>query len=194
MVVFSAKSQPLSPTPEKKHFPIVRIESQNRKSICTAFVINDKQAITAAHCVEKELSLFSFLMPEDKFDVYNSEGTKTTAVATVEEIADETSDIAILKGDFKNFEKLNVRKQYNLVLKEPLLACGYPGGFKQLQCTYGVYAGTSYFSGLMTGYLAKGMSGGPVIDMNDEVVGVNSRRLQNGLSMFAIIFGIIPME
>jgi hypothetical protein len=196
MVVSNAKSQTLAPQEQEslQHLSIIRIVSQNNGGKCTAFVINDKQAITAAHCVEDEPeSLFDFWSPEDKFDVYNSKGVKTTIVAKVEKKFDDV-DIAILKGDFKDFKKLPVEKGFHLFLKEPILACGYAGGFKELECTTGYYAGAVYFDGLMTNYLAKGMSGGPVINQYGRVIGVNNSKREDGFSAFAVLFGNISVE
>jgi hypothetical protein len=130
---------------------------------------------------------------EEKFDVFNSKGVKTKTVATVEKCIGDV-DIAILKGDFKDFKKLPVERGFHLSLKEPILACGYAGGFKELECTTGIYAGAELFSGVMTNYIAKGMSGGPVINQYGRAVGVNNSKKENGFSLFAVLFGNIPVE
>lgn len=203
MVVYSAKASPqldqLINPKNGKHSGIIRIEDQSDLSNCTAFVINDRAAVTATHCLgNKKIvnPLQSPAVPQttpapDTFQVYNSKGENTYITVTAGEPMSNT-DIVLVKGDFTLFNKISVDvDNFNIKPGESLYACGYAGSFSTPACNTGEFTGTSTFMGMMNNYLAQGMSGGPVFNKNYKVIGVNSSRRVDGTSMFAILFGHI---
>jgi len=210
MVAFSAKSEPLKFQHPKngKHSSIIRIENNIDLNSCTAFVINDKIAVTAEHCLSAPKSdldeLKQMMGPPDMtrpvpivsdyFAVYNSKGENTYIVASLSHKRNkEDTDIAFLKGNFVNFNKMPIEvNEFKIKMHDELTSCGYAGSFSPPACNGGEYVGSVTFYGVMNNYVAKGMSGGPVLNKQGRAVGVNSSRISNGTSHFAILFGHIP--
>ena len=187
-------SQKITFEPDK-HEAIVRVVNPNRGS-CSAFVIDNKRAITAAHCLATRPDLENpgqLVYDSQYFIVFNSKGKDTSIRVTVAR-ALYGADAAILYGDFSKFEKLELARGFKLEAGEALSACGYPGGFSSLECTDGKFVRTTFFEGLMTNYIAVGMSGGPVMTKGGLVVGVNVRTTAEGYSAFPVLFGKINME
>lgn len=136
---------------------------------------------------------------KDKFDynyfeVYNSKGDKTFIVAKAFSES-QSADIAFLKGNFAEFNKIPLDvSNFSIKKNEDVFACGYPGGYEDLVCTAGSFQGTVSFTGKMDAYLAKGMSGGPVINKFGKAIGVNSSNEPTGVSHFSVLFGNIKVR
>lgn len=167
-------------------FPaIVRIKSQDGK--CSGTVIDGNYVLTAAHCVVDEnnhMSRETFTISDDN----DSEVSKVNSVAVA---LDLDRDIAILKGDFNRYEKLDVDwegKYIGTIYNRPMIACGYPAG-ANLFCSRMMGYSNEYF--LITTYggiLQKGMSGGTVLDAGSMVViGVNSAVSRNGVAIGSVV-------
>lgn len=132
---------------------------------CSAFVISDSMAMTAAHCVDDFNPLSHALADKDKkhfqaFAIYK---------------ASAHLDQAILLGDFTRYKKLPLKKITNGIEgnKGPFKTCGYPYGGK-LICFDWEFKTTRYFNLSGKGFLYGGMSGGPLIDWSTgQVLGIN---------------------
>jgi len=109
----------------------------------------------------------------DQLTVYNHKGVDTKIVAQAE-YKSIKRDYGIIKGDFKKFNKLKLKKGFDTKAEDLLKACGFPGGKDPAVCVdfeaigpIGLmYEGRSMF--------IRGISGGPIIDSNNEVIGIAS--------------------
>ena len=100
-------------------------------------------------------------------------------------------DIAVIKGDFKNFKKLKIANtRFTLKAGARLKACGY-ARTNIYVCNNVQYISPYGFLLQGMGHLIPGMSGGPTIDENGYVVGVNSSQYQQ-YSIFGSILGVMP--
>lgn len=148
---------------------IVRLEIDG-KYTCTAFVISNDYAITAAHCV---VTAYRKLITTE-VDIV-SEGRKLSLKAnTVGSYA--AGDLALLKGNFKEFKKLKINAGFNSAIIAldssqkmiPLFSCGYPRGVADVIC-YSQVRCSPYFDIIACqGLLYRGMSGGPAMAYNPE--------------------------
>lgn len=148
---------------QKKLGGIVRLVDMSGQFFCTAFVVSDKLAYTAAHC-----------MMEEMFWAVSSDG-KTKVIAYPHKVSDDRRDLATISGDFTIFEKLKIdtRPEGDIVHQnlDNMKSCGYPYG-STLIC-YNISSLKKLgFAIVGIGQLYSGMSGGPL--MKDGVVyGVN---------------------
>jgi V8-like Glu-specific endopeptidase len=189
--------------PNGKHSAVIRIEHQTDLGSCTAFIINDEVAITAKHCLKEPVSanklpsfddILKSKADQNHFAVYNSKGENTFVVAQFSSDYAH-ADVAFLRGDFRAFNKAPLHfTTFDTKKEETIWACGYAGGFDPPVCTNGTFKGTMMFMGATDAYVAKGMSGGPVLNKDGKVIGVNSYRHEDGLSYFGILFGLIKLR
>ena len=179
-----------------RHPAIIRISDQNRYSSCSAFVVSDRYAITARHCVydPEKMSFFTFEAPTllHKIDVVSGDN-KT--IITTDVIPNGTRmDVIAIKGDFSKFHKLKVQNRTLFMLEEDAYkACGYPLGSAHLVCSNIriKHNFTERYAG--TGYLIFGMSGGPVINTtNDIAIGVASA-ITDGFMVFTPVLVLEKM-
>lgn len=185
----------------KKYDPIIKIVSNSTRSMCSAFVISNEYAMTAAHCVVANYGNFDKkqALIKDPLDVYDTKGelTKTTVKAVAAVVY---TDIALLKGDFQEFSKLMVDYKGFLVgsTSGPFVVCGFPYGVKDLVCKPFLPAiEDNSFMIIGNGVLFRGMSGGPVIDMSKGVViAINEAVTSNGPRVTPVLgfFTIIGLE
>lgn len=162
----------------------IRIINIAGSSSCSGFVIDKHYAITAAHCIQSAKEL----------EVYSSSETYITKARVAG--FDETNDIAVILGDFSDFKPLLVNfdnTQINIYSK--FQACGYPLGQRVNYCTSFSAEGFYYSMVKGTGQLYHGMSGGPVIDVTDNVViGIVTSMDEefNYITPVQGIFGLFP--
>jgi V8-like Glu-specific endopeptidase len=180
-----------------KHHEIIKITMENGGS-CTAFVISDKIALTAAHCV-LECSMFGCKIVKGKLSVYNSEGKNTGIKALpVRKNIDGRMDFAAITGDFSKFNKIKVLIS-DTYLADGLLSdssvthCGYAQGNFPPVCTEGSIIKRSGFQMETDGVLIPGMSGGPVINCDGVVIGINSA-VKEETSVYCPTFGILQLK
>lgn len=149
----------------EKYNAIIRLITQNNFTYCSATVISDEIAITAAHCIAP-FQRYVFISNENRTENF------TTVVYSVIDSIDQ----AILVGDFTKFNKLNIKNKTNGIAgsKGSFLTCGYPYN-GDLICFKYKPLGIYYFMLKGESYLYSGMSGGALIDTStDTIVGVNS--------------------
>lgn len=157
---------------EKLYDPAIRIISTD--GICSAVVIDNNYALTAAHCVT---GFFDTMDPNQVFMVYDEVGQYTNV--TIRPVAANIAkDIALLKGNFNKFRyaAVDFYGRDRMQLGEPLLSCGYPSGQPYLYCADWNLTGSNDFRHTAEGIvIQKGMSGGPVYNKETgNVIGVNS--------------------
>ncbi len=98
-----------------------------------------------------------------------------------------------IRSALKKIPYLKLGDSDALFATEPVLALGYPLGQRYLKSTVGVIAGREYISGAsfmhITAPINHGNSGGPLLNLDGEVVGINSA----GHAMAKNIGYIIPI-
>lgn len=177
----------------KKHHEVIRIQPVGGGGLCSAFVISDTIALTAAHCVTRVVG-FGLEVVRSGFKITNSAGEDTGVIAKVSmKNIDMRMDSAALVGDFSKFNKMPV------LIKDPflkegslLIHCGYAKGHYPPVCTKGELVGRRLFQIKSTAFLVPGMSGGPVINRHGVAVGINSA-VTGDLSLYCPTFGMLQL-
>lgn len=153
----------------------IRLHTADGRFFCSGAVINDTTAITAAHCIVDNFGFFMALSRKP-IAIYTANGVNSYVVA-LPKAASPAADVGIIYGDFRNFEKQPIQKNANKIHEAFTLgakACGFPWGGK-LTCFSVSKLGKYFFHYTSTdGGLWPGMSGGPVVDNNGLLIGVNS--------------------
>lgn len=185
-ILFTLAGCTSTPTQEfkpQKYSSLIRLQEDGR-FYCSAFVISDRLAVTAAHCVVMGSGLFT--MASKTVDVANSLGDKVRVAKVVG--YNRRIDYALLKGDFRNFRKTVPDFSSAVYKAEGVKACGYPQGSKAVRCSNLKVTGTRFFQIKAKGELVfGGHSGGPVIDKSTgKVIGVISAVDRSGV-LFAPI-------
>lgn len=134
----------------------------------SAFFLAGLGLVTAAHCVEgiKEAVVHHPSKPSNKFKIVVSHYSKHR-------------DLALLSHAISKTEFYELEKSSKLVATgDPVAAAGYPdyGPSDKINVRHGTVSSTTIKSTIdlmeVNFKLAQGMSGGPVIDANDAVVGI----------------------
>lgn len=99
-------------------------------------------------------------------------------------------DYGIIKGDFKKFNKLKVKSGFDVESLDVLRSCGYPGIADVPKCIDFTAMNQMGFSYMGRSMIVPGMSGGPVIDADGYVVGINSSVLKS-FSIMEPTIGIV---
>ncbi len=154
--------------------PIVRL-NQGNQTFCTGTVINDTTIVTAAHCVLMEF--FGMVMARPEIEIRPKSNLNIMVIAHPTYITTQL-DMAILKGDFHLFQPKGYTSTINklMELQKPgkeFMSCGYPLG-GDLQCTKTIYIQRDNFSIRVHGLLLPGMSGGPTMDSDGNVIAINN--------------------
>ena len=170
--------------PSPKYDAIIRLYKKDKFS-CTGFVIDDRYALTAAHCiVDKRLKLDNRKIPIfDRMD-------KNTGIIAISAGVRNRLDTGIIAGDFRDFAKMSIYTDSFKLSDLKVMACGFPFGRKKVMCQQFQWNGHHYFRLSARGFLYPGMSGGPVIDKSGYVIGINSAVSRGGV-VFATLVGIL---
>jgi Trypsin-like peptidase domain len=140
---------------------------------CTAFVISDKYAMTAAHCLKDYQE--PDWMTDDEFTVKDID-FKDGGIRAHAAIINALADVGLITGDFSKFNKLMLNEGpggfYGTM--GPYHACGFPWGSNPGACLPYQPQRTFFYGVAGSGSLFPGMSGGPVIDLTTgKVVAIN---------------------
>lgn len=139
----------------------------DNESIGTGFFINnDGYILTCAHVVEEAIKIF-FTIPtcgKKKMD------------ATLISICPE-KDIAILKTNFKNDVYLKLGNSDLIKQGSNVSAIGYPLNSDNLQVSGGLVSGIHETFIQTDAPINPGNSGGPLVDNNNNVIGINTAKL-----------------
>lgn len=159
--------------------PLIRLLDERGFFYCSGVVIDGQYALTAAHCVK---GTFGFIT-NDKIIIHEEHDGATGTIAEAVAL-DDLRDIALIKGDFRNFKSMNVEYYSAKAVEFPnrmVVACGFPSG-GPTYCSIGIIQANEYFKIRTKGSMIyKGMSGGAVVDiLTGAVVGVNSAATEDG--------------
>lgn len=164
------------------------IDNKTNRFFCSAVVVDDNYAFTAAHCLTDD----NDRLTKDIINIRNDKGLPTGVSAVAAGLSNRI-DFAILKGDFRKFKHARFNTYKNDFMESLMsnyVACGFPMGQNKISCTKFYFRGMTYFHAYGTGHLLPGMSGGPVYNLETgELVGVNSA-VGEGFVIIVPLFGI----
>lgn len=173
----------------KLYGAIVQLSIQYK--ICSAVVIDDNYIFTAAHCVDDWMGHYKGFV-DILDDRGNHTGVKTTVAAFYPDY-----DVALLKGDFRNFNYMELDPYKTPEFGQIYYACGFPSLQNRITCSKFIPRENLYFKLSGDGFILRGMSGGPVIDTrNNKVIGVNSAVSENSVIIAPALglLGIFEIE
>jgi S1-C subfamily serine protease len=156
----------------KLEMPVVRLTTPEGRFYCSGTVISHKYILTAAHCVVNAY---------ESGELINIQTYERKNVGVLARIAgfSQQMDYALITGDFSMFNAAPVEYRPQEVLNRffasELFACGFPMG-GELFCTKHRALSSVVFWIATDGLLYPGMSGGPVVDAEGVIIGVNSAR------------------
>lgn len=140
----------------------------NESSMCSAVVISDHYALSAAHCSDTNIL---GRLQDTEFVVFTKEGLLTQVRAKFVAI-DGNRDVALLKGNFSEFKAKIPNFNYEAV--GYLQSCGFPAN-GDYHCEELYITGNEYFRYRARGRpLYPGMSGGGTYDYRGYLVAINS--------------------
>ena len=157
---------------QKEYESTIRLLNEKGEFFCTASVIDDNYALTAAHCIRGSFGFIS-----GKKILINDDTDVMTDTIAYPAAFDAYRDVGFIKGDFSKFKDADVDFVGSYIQPNMLLiSCGFPAGQKDKYCSYLQLVGNENFQYKTVGLpIFKGMSGGPVVDLkSNKVIGVNS--------------------
>jgi len=169
--------------------PGLRLVDDVNMLSCSAFVIDDTYALTAAHCIN-----VSGELTKHKLKAYYNNSNSYVEVLAVG--YDSSSDIGLLTGNFSDFKSLVPNFYDDYLFSHPdFIACGYPRGDSQVICNVFYVKSNTYDKIDGKGLFFHGMSGGPVIDtVTGQAVAIISSIGDNSVQVTPLqgFFGIFP--
>lgn len=170
--------------------PLVSIRNGKGHISCSGTVITDDYILTAAHCL---MDHDSFSPGLSKDEIYIMDATEVNTSSGRAAALNQRSDVALIKGNFKQFAKakLMLKAQDLLEMQGPFVTCGFPRGEKATclpAANFRLYGDFLLGSGLM--FFC--MSGGPAVDMSTGTVFAVNSAVTDGI-IVAPVVGLFQM-
>lgn len=131
-------------------------------------------------------------MKADELKVFTVDGTDTEIVASAY-WKHPSRDYGFIKGDFSNFNKVKIKKGFDAKAGDIFKACGFPGAKVPATCVDFEAIGSYDFQYMGKSTFQRGISGGPIFDHSNEVVGIASS-VAKSVSFMEPILGVIDFE
>jgi len=158
---------------------VVRVEARRRLPASGFVWSNDGIIVTAHHAVQQEENIKVGLP-----------GAQTVLASLVGR--DATTDVAVLRAEAKEFSPATMASLDNLRVGHLVLALGRTG--RTVQATMGIVSALGEAWRTPTGgqvdrylhtdvVMYPGFSGGPLVDVNGQVLGLNTSALLRGISL-----------
>ena len=126
------------------------------------FIDNKGHILTCSHVTEKTIKIW-ITVPNTGNKEYECQ-----IVSIFPEL-----DISIIKTDFENKSFMKLGDSDKIVTGSEVIALGYPLGQEKLKLTKGIISGRDGDFIQTDTALNPGNSGGPLVNVNNEVIGVN---------------------
>lgn len=186
-VISDYDNQAIGPSLRSPIIGIYRKDENGKMQFhCTAFVVSNRYAITASHCLVDE----SWRIVRDKNYIHDVTLKNTGIIAKAASI-NTRADLGAMIGDFSSFHKLKMETTYGMLkLSGPFFTCGFPWGATPPVCN-GFRPQAPYYDKIKgLGFMTPGMSGGPVIDSATGMVGAVNVEVHDGDIAVAPVIGI----
>lgn len=175
------------------------INEGNNTSSCSAVVVSNKSAITAAHCVTSNLAPLAkalglkITLPQIKMML--EQNGNVTPVTLYGEMSGAGVDVAYVQADFTKFSKAPISDAALFDMTTEYRSCGHPHYRKKPVClALGKPRSNHYHLTIFNAGIQSGMSGGPVFDDKGRLVGINiaiSPRDSGGGSLVQPLAGLL---
>ena len=184
--IISDGQREVNPNLRKPMIGLYRLDKHGKPQFhCTAFVVSDKYAITASHCLVD----LGYFMTKDDILVYDM-SLKDTKIVVHAAAMDYRADFGLLIGDFSSFNKMMINTDSGFVgLTGPFFVCGFPWGSTPPICNQFIPKSAYYDKVGGSGFLHPGMSGGPVVDGPTGVVAAINVEVHEGFIAVAPLVG-----
>jgi|SaaInlV_150m_DNA_4_1039716.scaffolds.fasta_scaffold07533_2 S1-C subfamily serine protease len=91
-------------------------------------------------------------------------------------------DIAVIQTTYDNKESLNIFDSDNIKQGDLVNAVGYPLGQDKLKVSQGIISGYQNHHFQTDAPINPGNSGGPLVDINNNVIGINSQKISSNVA------------
>lgn len=164
---------------EANNDSMIRVYFEN--GMCSGVVISNIYALTAAHCAVNSFNLLN----RDSISIADINDTVLIKAKFIAVSVDK--DVALIKGDFRDFKSAKVTFDKMPTNREALGSCGMPSNGEPV-CTLVKYDGNFMLRYRATdGNIFPGMSGGPVFNEDMEVIAVNSAIAEDFVILSSLI-------
>ena len=169
---------------------VVRISMMGSNS-CSATIISDKYAITAAHCIPPLAEMFSYMLSVGKPPMF----LVGSNIAVSPVMTNERLDVAVVEGNFAALNhsiRVDRFKGEVYEVREAVL-CGYALFTDTLRCTKAKHVGNSFFSAKFDTVGIPGQSGGAVFTLDGRLIGVIQGGDEDGHTHVGSTTGVLSL-